>query len=419
MKHSIMSIAITTLFTTTSKRTVAVFATTSKTSISRASAAAAAESSSSSTQLHVSSLEKAFSTMTNNDEAAKNDYYTVAITGSSGLLGTALIDELSKKDNGMINGKPMRIVKLNRSGSIEKGEGLPDSNEVSINWNPSASSEEKDSSAAIDPTALESIDTIVHLAGENVGSGLLPFPLGALGVQAWSQEKKDLIMSSRVGPTKSLANAIAQCKNPTNFIVASGVGVYGCDFIADENDNLSTMPDESFDTSKTTGFLAEVSRQWEAASQPAVQGGGLLNKNRLINLRIAPVMSKLGGALGKLYPIFFLGGGGIVGSGKQYFSYISARDASRAIVHCIETPSLNGPVNLVAPTPCTNAEFTSAMGKVLFRPTILPLPAFAVKLLFGEMGEEVSIFFLILRTKSLFRHAVLSHPSLVIFFMIA
>ena len=322
--------------------------------------------------------------MTNSNDASSSEYYTVAITGSSGLLGSALIDELSRKENGLINGKPMRIVKLNRSGSITEGEGLPDSNEASINWNPNASSD----SLAIDPNALESIDTVVHLAGENVGSGLLPFPLGALGVQAWSEEKKDLIMSSRVGPTKALANAIAKCKKPTNFIVASGVGVYGCDFMADED---QAIPDESTDVSNTSGFLAEVSRQWEGASQPAVQGGGVLNKNRLVNLRIAPIMSKLGGALGKLYPIFFLGGGGIVGSGKQYFSYISARDASRAIVHCIETPSLNGPVNLVAPTPCTNAEFTSAMGKVLSRPTILPLPEFAVKLLFGEMGEEVSL----------------------------
>ena len=126
---------------------------------------------------------------------------------------------------------------------------------------------------------------------------------------AWSKEKKDLIMTSRVESTEALANAIAACKKPTNFIVASGVGIYGNDFIANENDSLSSCPDESFDVSNTSGFLAEVSRKWEAASQPAVQGG-LLKKNRLVNLRIAPVMSKRGGALGKLYPIFFLGGGG-------------------------------------------------------------------------------------------------------------
>mmetsp|Transcript_726 Transcript_726/g.859 ORF Transcript_726/g.859 Transcript_726/m.859 type:complete len:143 (+) Transcript_726:3-431(+) len=106
-------------------------------------------------------------------------------------------------------------------------------------------------------------------------------------------------------------------------------------------------------------------------------------------MRLAPVLSKNGGALGKLYPIFFLGGGGIVGSGKQYFSYISARDAARAVVQIIENESLNGPVNLIAPTPVTNAEFTATLGKVLSRPTFIPLPAFVVKLVFGEMGEEM------------------------------
>jgi NAD dependent epimerase/dehydratase family enzyme len=100
-------------------------------------------------------------------------------------------------------------------------------------------------------------------------------------------------------------------------------------------------------------------------------------------------MSKNGGALGKLYPIFFLGGGGIVGSGQQYFTFISARDAARALIHTIETPSLRGPVNVCAPVPCTNAAFTSAFGKVLGRPTILPLPGFAVSTLFGEMGDEM------------------------------
>lgn len=288
-----------------------------------------------------------------------------------------------------MNGKPLRIVKLTRSATIDEEEALlsadGESDELtttSLNWNPNGQS----SPSTISPAALQSIDTVVHLAGENVGSGLLPGPLGALGVQAWSQEKKDLIMSSRVGPTKALATAIADCSKPTSFIVASGVGVYGCDYFADENgDAISRiLPDESFDTSNTEGFLAEVSRQWEGAAQPASKKG-----SRVVNLRIAPVLSKLGGALGKLYPIFFLGGGGIVGSGRQYFSYISARDAARAIVHTMETPSLKGPVNLVAPVPATNAQFTEAMGKVMGRPTILPLPGFAVKLLFGEMGEEM------------------------------
>ena len=112
-------------------------------------------------------------------------------------------------------------------------------------------------------------------------------------------------------------------------------------------------------------------------------------KNRVVNMRFGVVMSTKGGALAKLYPIFFLGGGGNVGSGRQYFSFISARDHARAIVHTLETPSLEGPVNFCAPEPCTNAEFTKALGSVMNRPTILPFPGFAVSLLFGEMGEEM------------------------------
>jgi len=303
------------------------------------------------------------------------------------MLGNALIDELSKKENGQLNGKPLRIVKLTRSNSIEDGleesEATMHINITTLNWNPNA----ENGSDSINVKALKSIDTLVHLAGENVGAGLLPGPLGWLGIQAWSDEKKNRIMNSRVGPTKALATAIAECPNPTTYIVASGVGVYGNDFMADdENDKIA--PDESADISHTEGFLAEVSRQWEGASQPAI-GEGALSKNRLVNLRLAPILSKKGGALGKLHPIFFLGGGGIVGSGKQYFSYISARDAARSIVHIMENDSLNGPVNLVAPTAATNADFTYALGRIMVRPTMIPLPGFIVKLMFGEMGEEM------------------------------
>jgi uncharacterized protein (TIGR01777 family) len=339
-----------------------------------------------------SNLQKTFSSMTSPDSSSSSPYFTVAITGASGMLGNAVIDELSKKQGGMLKGKQLKIVKLQRSDNIEEGLALDNDatsaessesniNITTLNWNPNAIGAD-----SINKQALESIDTVVHLAGENVGAGLLPGPLGWLGVQAWSKEKKNLILDSRTGPTKALATAIAECTKPTTYIVASGVGVYGSDFFADENDKIA--PDESADISNTKGFLAEVSRQWEFASLPAIREGALL-KNRVVNLRLAPIMSKKGGALGKLYPIFFLGGGGIVGSGNQYFSYISARDAARSIVHIIENDSLKGPVNLVAPTPATNSDFTSAFGKVISRPTIVPLPGFAVKLLFGEMGEEM------------------------------
>jgi len=342
-------------------------------------------------------LQNAFSTMVGGggtdgaSNPSSSKYYTVGITGSSGLLGTALIDELSKMEDGKLNGKPMRIVKLTRSDSVvdDEGDDAEDIDEgeedmmiTSQPWNPNAESP----SSTISSSTLTPIDAIVHLAGENVATSLLPGPLADLGVQAWSEEKKRRIVDSRVGPTGALAEAISGGSTPTAFIVASGVGIYGYDFMEEDEDATMT-PDESFDTSGTEGFLAELSRGWEAAAQP-VSGGGN-NMSRVVNLRLAPIMSKLGGALGKLYPIFFLGGGGNVGSGKQYFSFISARDAARAIVHVIETPSLTGPVNLVAPTPCTNAQFTQALGKVLSRPTIVPLPGFVVKLLFGEMGEEM------------------------------
>lgn len=312
-------------------------------------------------------FQRAFSTNGGSD----SKYYTIGITGSSGLLGSALIDELTKQET--MNGKPIRVVKLSRSESVASSE-LPDESIVTLPWNPKA----KTPDSVIDPVALASMDSIVHLAGENVATGL--GPLGFLGLRPWTAEKKAEILNSRVGPTKAIADAIAACDTPTNFLAASGIGVYGSDFIGED----STTADESTNVDNTSGFLAQISREWEAATEDAV-----CNKNRVAILRNGVVLSKKGGALAKLYPIFLLGGGGNVGSGQQYFSFISARDAARAYVHIMNTPSLSGPVNICSPDPCTNAEFTSAFGKVLGRPTILPLPSFAVSALFGEMGEEM------------------------------
>jgi hypothetical protein len=187
-------------------------------------------------------------------------------------------------------------------------------------------------------------------------------------------------MNSRVIPTEAISKVLATSKRPKTFLAASGVGVYGDNFIGED----CAAVDETADVSSTRGFLADVSRAWELATQDAKKGN-----NRVVNMRFGVVLSTKGGALAKLYPIFFLGGGGDVGSGKQYFSFISARDIARAIVHTLETPSLKGPINVCAPNPCTNAEFTKALGGALTRPTILPLPSFAVSLLFGEMGEEM------------------------------
>jgi uncharacterized protein (TIGR01777 family) len=181
-----------------------------------------------------------------------------------------------------------------------------------------------------------------------------------------------------------LAKVLASNNKPQAFLSASGCGVYGDNYFATGDNNELKAADESMDVSGTNGFLADVSRAWEAATKEADNG-----KNRVVNMRFGVVMSTKGGALAKLYPIFFLGGGGNVGSGKQYLSFVSARDIARAIIYTLETPSLKGPVNMSAPNPCTNAEFTKALGKALHRPTILPFPGFAVSALFGEMGEEM------------------------------
>lgn len=225
------------------------------------------------------------------------------------------------------------------------------------------------------------MDAIVHLSGENISTG--QGVLAPLGIRPWTDSKKKEIVDSRVGTTNALVDAIKASGNKKcDFIVASGIGVYGPNYVEDDND--MSPADESTDVSSTPGFLADVSRVWEDAAKRLDSNG-----NRVCQLRNGVVLSTNGGALGKLYPIFFLGGGGIVGNGKQYFPYISLRDMSRAMIHVLDTPSLKGPINVNGPTPATNQDFTTAMGNVMNRPTILPFPAFAVSLLFGEMGEEI------------------------------
>lgn len=316
-------------------------------------------------------IQKSFGNTFSSMTESKSKYFTVGITGSSGLVGKALRDELSGRDT--VNGKPVRVVRLTR-GDVAEDKELEDTPETTLQWNPRGEAAED----ILGPTAASEIDAFVHLAGENVATGL--GPLGFLGIRPWTDEKKAEILNSRVGPTQAIAKVVGSSPTPKTLLCASGVGGYGDNFIGDSLDAV----DESADITATGGFLAEISRQWEDASAEAKTG-----KNRVVNMRFGVVMSTQGGALGKLYPIFFLGGGGNVGSGQQYFSFISARDISRAIVHSLETPSLQGPVNLCAPVPCTNAEFTTALGKAISRPTILPFPGFAVSLLFGEMGEEM------------------------------
>jgi uncharacterized protein (TIGR01777 family) len=328
-----------------------------------------------SNNISASNFTKYFSAMAAGDESSSSSsskYYTIGITGANGLIGTALRDELSKKGTWK-DGKEIRTVLLTRGSQAESKE-LEDASSTSLIWNPNGSSP----TDVIDPTALEEMDVVIHLSGENISTGLSG-PLAPLGIRPWTDAKKTEILDSRTVTTTALAKAIANTKKKVDFVAASGVGAYG-------NHYMEGTPaaDESCDISNSEGFLSEVSRQWEGSTAEASKNGG-----RIAILRNGVVLSTQGGAMGKLYPIFFLGGGGIVGSGKQYFPYISARDMARAMIHVLETPSLEGPVNMCAPGAATNAEFTSAMGKVMRRPTLLPFPGFAVSLLFGEMGEEV------------------------------
>ena len=253
--------------------------------------------------------------------------------GTSGLVGSALSAYLSSQD--------VKVVPLGRG--------------------------------AIDPSQLEGVDAVVHLGGENVATGL--GPLGFIGLQAWSDDKKAEIIRSRVEGTAAVVEAIKQCgnKGPKTLVCASGVGYYGYD-------TEDKMLDES--SPMGSGFLAsEVVPAWERTANTA--------PCRVVNARFGVILAKQGGALAKLLPIFLLGGGGVLGSGSQYFSWVSLGDVVAAVTFMLNNKSLKGPVNVCAPEPVTNAQFTAALGAKLFRPTILPVPEFAVKALFGQMGEEM------------------------------
>ena len=214
-----------------------------------------------------------------------------------------------------------------------------------------------------DPEKLEGIDAVVHLAGESI-SGL-----------RWTEEKKKAIRESRVLGTRSVVDAISALKQkPKVFIASSAIGFYG------------ERGDEAVTESSAAGknFLADVCKEWEAESRRAEDAGV-----RTVLLRTGIVLSKDGGALGTMLLPFKLGVGGVIGSGKQWMSWISMDDHIAAINFAIENENLRGAVNSVSPNPVTNEEFTKTLGEVLYRPTILPLPEFAVSMIFGEMGDAL------------------------------
>ncbi|PYS46597.1 MAG: TIGR01777 family protein [Acidobacteria bacterium] len=261
----------------------------------------------------------------------------ILVTGSTGLVGSALIPSLKSKGH--------QVVRLVRS--------TPKDSATEVYWNP-----EK---GTLDADDLEGIDAAVHLAGENLAEG------------RWTDEKKRRILESRVKGTRLLSETLGKLeRKPEVLVSASAVGFYG-----NRGDEILTEQSAS-----ASDFLSEVCREWELATQPGAQAGV-----RVVNLRFGVILSNKGGALKKMLLPFKMGVGGKLGSGRQYMSWIAIDDAVGAIEFALENEHLRGPVNVVAPQPATNYEFTKALGGALSRPTIFPVPAFAARLVFGEMAD--------------------------------
>lgn len=262
----------------------------------------------------------------------------IAISGASGLIGAALADSLRADGN--------RVAALVRRS--------PAAGADEIAWDPAG--------GTVDAASLEGIDAIVHLAGAGIGD------------RRWTDERKKLIYDSRVDGTELLANAAAGLNRaPAVFVCGSAIGFYG------------SCGDEPITeaTERGTGFLADLVADWEAAAAPSAEAG-----IRTPLARTGLVMSPKGGALQKQLPLFKLGLGGRLGPGTQWLPWISLRDEVKALTYLINS-DLDGPVNLTAPAPVTNDQFTKTLGSVLSRPTLLPVPLFGPKLLFGaEMVAE-------------------------------
>ncbi|MDF7798755.1 TIGR01777 family oxidoreductase [Pontiellaceae bacterium B1224] len=206
-------------------------------------------------------------------------------------------------------------------------------------------------------------DAVIHLAGESIAEG------------RWSSAKKKRIENSRVGGTQTLATRISSATvKPAVFISASAIGFYGDR--ADEKLSESSAPGQ--------GFLPDVCKKWEEATNPAIKANV-----RVVHIRTGIVLDAKGGALHKMLPPFKMGGGGILGNGKQYMSWISLADMVNAILFIISNPNIKGPVNLVSPKAVINYKFTKELGTALHRPTVIPLPSFAARILFGEMADAL------------------------------
>jgi uncharacterized protein (TIGR01777 family) len=255
----------------------------------------------------------------------------IAITGSTGLIGSALAPLLVQAGH--------EVVRLRRPGD----------------WDPE--------NRKVDLPAFRNIDGLVHLAGENIAGG------------RWTAERKRRIRESRISGTKLIAETVSKLDPPPGVLIsASAIGYYGDrgDEVLQETSNAGT------------GFLADVCQQWEASTAAATRAG-----IRVVHLRLGIVLSRKGGALAKMLLPFQLGIGGRIGSGLQYWSWISLEDVCGVVEHCIQATGLHVPVNVVSPAAVTSLEFTRSLGRALSRPTIFPLPSFAARLVLGEMADPL------------------------------
>jgi len=264
----------------------------------------------------------------------------IAITGATGMVGTALTESLVKAGH--------QVTTMRRGTTQKDGSDLY--------WDPL-------NAGICDPAAATGIDAIVHLAGESIAGG------------RWTAALKERIRSSRIEATRNLVGSLSKLKTPpTTLVCASAIGYYG-DRGADE------LTEES---PRGEGFLADVCNDWEAEAAVAEELG-----IRVVTVRIGVVLSPKGGALSKMLTPFRLGAGGNVGNGNQYWSWIGLHDLVRILVEAVTNSDINGVINAVSPNPMTNRDFTKVLGKVLKRPTIFPLPAFVAKVVLGEMADAL------------------------------
>ncbi|KHO19022.1 TIGR01777 family oxidoreductase [Mycolicibacterium setense] len=259
----------------------------------------------------------------------------IAIAGSSGLIGSALVSTLRAADR--------RVLRIVRRAPSNRDE---------LFWNPDT--------GEFDAGALQGVDAVVNLCGVGVAE------------KRWSGAFKQSLRDSRIGPTEVLAGAVGDAGVPV-LINASAVGYYG--------DTRDRVTDESAPEGR--GFLATLCADWEAATAPAVAAG-----SRVVLLRTGLVMAPSGGMVNRLKPLFSLGLGARLGNGRQYIPWISLEDEVRAVLFAMSNESLSGPVNLTGPAPVTNAEFTAALGRALNRPTPVMVPGFALRTLLGEIADE-------------------------------